>query len=95
MYCRKCGDLLKKTGKKFECDRGNMELSAYMTEHLYASFVTKSEDPGECSFEAASGYRFGGNYFCPGCGSAMREESPGAVRGPFVEEILANTASSL
>jgi len=22
MYCRKCGDLLKKTGKKFECVRG-------------------------------------------------------------------------
>jgi hypothetical protein len=93
MYCPKCGDLLKKTGRKFECVRGNMELSGYMTEHLYAWFVTKHEDPGEFSFEAASGDRFGASAPAVVQQCAKKVQAPCAV--PFVEKILANTSSSL
>ena len=81
MYCPKCGEPLEEKEGKFVCVSGNMELSATMATHLYACFVSQSEQPEELEF-TKEGYRVGGHWFCPGCGILMHEESPGAVRCP-------------
>src|ERR1700688_3622045 len=64
----------------FECVRGDMQLSEEMARHLYASFVVKTEEPTDFHFK--DGSKWAGNWFCPGCGVAMREEVPGKVRCP-------------
>jgi rubrerythrin len=58
-----------------------MELSQHMAERLHSCFVSKTEQPEEFRF-TSGGYRFGGRWFCPGCGVLMYEEPPGAVRCP-------------
>ena len=78
MHCPKCGEPLKEERGVFLCERGQMELSRFMAERLYSGFVTKTEEPEEFRFHQ-SGYRFGGHWFCPGCGVLMNEEEPGAV----------------
>ena len=65
----------------FLCERGQMELSQFMAERLYSGFVSKTEEPEDFRFTKA-GYRFGGQWFCPGCGVLMNEETPGAVKCP-------------
>ena len=82
MYCPKCGDTLKEERGLFWCERGQMELSQFVAERLYSGFVGKTEDPEEFHFTKA-GYRFGGQWFCPGCGVLMNEEEPGAVKCPL------------
>jgi rubrerythrin len=81
MYCLKCGDSPKEQQNVFLCERGEMELSKYMAERLYSCFVSKTEEPEAFRFTEA-GYRFGGRWFCPGCGVLMNEKEPGAVRCP-------------
>jgi len=81
MYCPKCGDPLTDERGVFLCERGEMQLSKNMGERLYSCFVSKAEEPEEFRFTEA-GYRFGGQWFCPGCGVLTREEEPGAVRCP-------------
>jgi hypothetical protein len=81
MYCPKCGDSLKEQGGVLLCERGQMELSKNMAEQLYSCFVSKAKEPEEFRFTVA-GYRFGGQWFCPGCGVLMIEEEPGLVRCP-------------
>jgi rubrerythrin len=81
MFCPKCGDLLKEQRGLFLCERGQMELSQHIAERLYSGFVSKTENPDEFQFTKA-GYRFGSQWFCPGCGVLMREKVPGAVRCP-------------
>ena len=58
-----------------------MELSQFMAERLYSGFVSRSEEPEDFRFTKA-GYRFGDEWFCPGCGISMKEDEPGAVRCP-------------
>ena len=81
MYCPKCGDVLKEQRGVFVCERGQMELSQHIAERLYSEFVSKTEEPEDVRFTKA-GYRFGGQWFCPGCGVLMNEETPGAVKCP-------------
>ena len=81
MYCPKCDDSVKEHGGEFLCERGQMELSQFMAERLYSGFVSKTEEPEEFRFTKA-GYSFGGQWFCPGCGVLMNEETPGAVKRP-------------
>jgi tRNA(Ile2) C34 agmatinyltransferase TiaS len=94
MYCPKCGDQMEERGGTFECTRGQMPLSQDMAHHLYASFVSRSEEPEEFAF-ATPGYRWGGKWFCPGCGVLMQEESPGAVRCPKCRRNLGKYLHSL
>jgi len=59
----------------FVCERGQMELSQFMAERLYSGFVSKTEQREDFRI-ANEGYRFGGQWFCPGCGVLMNEETP-------------------
>jgi rubrerythrin len=81
MYCPKCGDTLKEQCGVFLCERGRMELSPFMAERLYSGFVSRTEQPEDRQYIAA-GCRFGGQWFCPGCGVLMNQEEPGAIRCP-------------
>jgi len=81
MYCPKCGHSLKEQHGVFFCERSQMELSHFMAERLYSGFVSKTEKPEEFRFNKA-GHRFGGQWFCPGCGVPINEEELGAVRCP-------------
>jgi hypothetical protein len=75
MYCPKCGDSLKEQSGVFLCERGQMELSGFMAEGLYSGFVSKTERPEDFTFKK-EGQRFGGQWFCPGCGVLMNEATP-------------------
>ena len=66
----------------FECVRGKMELSQNMAKDLYVAFVERSVESPDFAFTLESGNRFGENWYCPGCGVRMQEESPGALRCP-------------
>jgi hypothetical protein len=81
MYCPKCGNPLKENSGVFLCERGQMELSRLMAGSLYSGFVSKTEQPEDFGF-GNEAYRFGGKWFCPGCGVLMKEEMPGAVKCP-------------
>lgn len=77
MFCPKCGDSLVEVNGELTCIRGNMVLSVRMRRDLDECFVARSRMPSEEHFD----FRWGGNWFCPGCGAKM-EESDGAVTCP-------------
>ena len=87
MFCPKCGEVMQKRSGTYECVAGNMPLSEYMARELYASFVAKSQPPE--AFVSRGKFRFGGTWYCPGCGVAMVEESPGEVRCPLCRRDIA------
>ncbi|UJR85093.1 hypothetical protein [Sandaracinus amylolyticus] len=67
MFCPKCGDAMTATrdGTTLECVRGNMELSVAMRAGLVEIFVERRRSAKRV------GHRFGGEWFCPGCGGPM------------------------
>jgi len=77
MFCPKCGELLAEVNGELACIQGSMSLSARMRRDLDECFVARSRMPPESNFD----FRWGGNWFCPGCGCKMQEES-GAVTCP-------------
>lgn len=56
-----------------------MGLSQVKAERLYSRFVSRTEQAEDFRFKK-EGYRFGGQWFCPGCGVQMNEENAGAVK---------------
>jgi hypothetical protein len=98
MYCPRCGDVLSEMNETFTCIRGDMEMSHHLATHLFACFVSKSEQPKEPPPLSEMRYKsgVGGRWFCPGCGVSMEEQTPYAVRCPqcnrnlwqFVYEIV-------
>lgn len=90
MFCPKCGDVLRETNDTFKCLRGEMEMSRHLATHLYACFVTQSEDPKEPPLPSEITYTgsVGGRWFCPGCGVLMEERTPWAVRCPRCERSI-------
>jgi len=70
-----------------------MELSQFMAERLYSGFVSKTEQPEDFRI-ADEGYRFGGQWFCPGCGVLMNEETPGAVKCPQCKRNIGSTCGN-
>jgi rubredoxin len=81
MYCPRCGDGMEETKGTFVCVRGNMPLSPYIAKHLYAVFVSNSEDSKDF-IPNRVGRKLGGTWFCPACGVQMTEEAPSVVSCP-------------
>ena len=77
MYCPKCGDLLEETNGTFRCNRGEMEMSQHLAAHLYAYFISRSEQPRGAPpiSEPVRKRSADGGWFCPCCGIAMDEET--------------------
>ncbi len=78
MYCPKCGELLVDVEGELTCLAGEMGLARLMAEELYDCFVAGTRQPVERAFH----FRWGGNWFCPGCGVKMIEPEQGAVICP-------------
>jgi hypothetical protein len=74
MYCPRCGDSLEDTDGTLACVRGEMPLSKDLGRRLRECFEEKSREPID------ERVLVGGQWFCPGCGVATKEEVPGAVR---------------
>ena len=94
MYCPKCGDELDESGTEIQCVRGQMGLSQHLARGLYASFVARTVPPRELG---PASFRWGGVWFCPGCGIEMKEVvgTNGVLcpackgnLGPFIYEIV-------
>jgi hypothetical protein len=77
MYCPKCREVLQHSRGTYKCLRGDMELSRNLADQLSACFVAKTEEPGE-----AVTFKVGGQWFCPGCGIALKVEIPGTASCP-------------
>ena len=78
MYCPRCGNLLEIVNGELTCIRGNMGLSKNMEAKLTECYVTKNRIP----IEAKSTIRWGGNWYCPGCGIKAIENTDGQVKCP-------------
>lgn len=91
MYCPKCGEVLKEVDRELTCTRGNMGLSQKMANDLNECFIIGSRQPSEREFNL----RWGGTWFCPGCGVQMIEGDKGAVRCPQCHKNLCEFIYSL
>jgi hypothetical protein len=77
MFCPKCGDRLAEVDGELTCVRGKMGLSERMRNDLDECFVSRLREPPDRKFD----FRWGGTWFCPGCGKPMVEEA-GAICCP-------------
>lgn len=70
MYCPKCGDVLTETPEGIVCQKGNMQLSAHLSNQLEECYVKGARKPRDFRF----GFQVGGTWFCPGCGVQIVEQ---------------------
>ena len=90
MHCPKCGDILSESADgDLVCVRGQMGLSLDLAQRLRACYVTQSRQPREGVFTYGDRPLWiGGRWFCPGCGVAIPEHSPGDLRCPVCSRSL-------
>lgn len=69
MFCPKCGDVMAQVNGELTCVRGGMGLSRRMEGALVACYGEKSRKP----VGLRSPLRWGGDWFCPGCGVRAME----------------------
>jgi len=84
MYCPKCSDDLVSVEGELTCVRGEMSLSKSIEKSLFDYFIVNVNAPPEKEYDV----RWGGNWYCPGCGIKMVEEEKGAVRCPQCKKNL-------
>ncbi len=84
LYCPKCGaQLIRDESGYLECRRGEMQLAQELERRLLECYVTQVRHPREGPFTyAGKSHPIGGTWFCPGCGVAVTEQSPGDLRCP-------------
>jgi rubrerythrin len=63
-----------------------MGLSQDTAERLTECFVSKTGAPEEKTYD----FSWGGQWYCPGCGVAAREEEQGVVRCPECKRSLSS-----
>jgi tRNA(Ile2) C34 agmatinyltransferase TiaS len=97
VYCPICGDHMDTEGATFECVRGEMVLSMDMAKGLHESFVARSVPPIEPTRVPSPSFRWGGIWFCPGCGIQMEDVAGtngvkcsqcGGNLGPFIYMLI-------
>jgi hypothetical protein len=95
MHCPKCGDAMDEDDATAKCVRGEMELSQFLAKGLHDSFVARSVAPKQPVPSKA--FRWGGSWFCPGCGVLMSEvpDTNGVIcpdcggnLGPFIYQLI-------
>jgi hypothetical protein len=69
MYCPKCGDLLEQINGVWTCRRGDMPLSDHLSAALVDRYVLKIR----ASEHRPAPFRWGGVWYCPGCGVQAQE----------------------
>ena len=79
LYCPKCGSRLTRNSRgALYCAEGGMELSGALERGLTECFVDRSRESRHTSLN----FTVGGHWFCPACGVAATESTPGYVRCP-------------
>jgi len=97
LHCPKCGDVLTKSADgSLECVRGRMGLAQELEQRLRECYVTKARDPKDAAFTyGGRPHPIGGTWFCPGCGVAAQELTPGDLRCPVCSRSLVEFVHAL
>jgi uncharacterized Zn finger protein (UPF0148 family) len=92
LHCPKCGDVLTETADShLECVRGQMPLAHELEQRLRECYVAQTREPRDFVHT----YGIGGDWFCPGCGVAAQELTPGDLRCPTCSRSLVEFVHSL
>lgn len=83
VFCPKCGDKLEQGGDGLQCTRGSMPLSVFLANRLADVYERRVRD----SKQKASSFRWGGVWYCPGCGARL-EERDGLVKCEHCNQAL-------
>ena len=97
LHCPKCGDVLTESASgEFECVRGRMGLAQELEQRLRECYVLQTRAPRDVVFTyGGKPHRIGGDWFCPGCGVAAQELTPGDLRCPACSRSLVEFVHSL
>src|SRR5215475_8123843 len=97
LHCPKCGDVLAENADgRLACLRGRMELADELEERLRECYAEQTRTPHDVVFaHGGRPARIGGDWFCPGCGVAARELTPGDLRCPACSRSLVEFIHSL
>jgi uncharacterized Zn finger protein (UPF0148 family) len=97
LHCPKCGEILTESSNgSLECARGRMELARELEQRLRDCYIKKVRDPKDVTFtHRGKPHPIGGSWFCPGCGVAAQELTPGDLRCPVCSRSLVEFAYSL
>jgi uncharacterized Zn finger protein (UPF0148 family) len=81
LHCPKCGARLERNARgALVCRVGQMELSTALEARLTQCYVDELRPPRERRIQNEAA--LGRSWFCPGCGVATTESTPGDVRCP-------------
>jgi hypothetical protein len=97
LYCPKCGDILTEGADgRLECAPGRMPLAQELADRFRECYVTQTRRPRDVVFTyRGQPHGIGGEWFCPGCGVAAREATPGDLRCPACSQSLVEFIYSL
>lgn len=96
LHCPKCGDVLAEKDGHFVCLGGRMEFAPELEQRLRECYVEQTRKPRDFVFSyAGRPARIGGDWFCPGCGVAAKESTPGDLRCPTCSRSLVEFVYSL
>jgi uncharacterized Zn finger protein (UPF0148 family) len=84
LFCPRCGDdLAISQDGELACARGGMSLMPALEHRLRECYELRSRQPRDIVFTYnGSPHGIGGTWFCPGCGVAALEATPGDLRCP-------------
>lgn len=97
LHCPKCGDVLTESATGgLECVRGQMGLAQELKQRLRECYVTQTRRPRDTVLTyGGRPCGIGGDWFCPGCGVAAQEFTPGDLRCPVCSRSLVEFVYSL
>jgi hypothetical protein len=76
--------------------RGRMSLAQELEQRLRDCYVTQTRRPNDTVLTYGGQPRaIGGNWYCPGCGAAAQELTPGDLRCPTCSRSLVEFIRSL
>ena len=80
----------------WECVRGQMGLAQELELRLRECYVTQTRRPQDRVFNyGGKPHGIGGDWFCPGCGVAAQELTPGDLRCPVCSRSLVEFVHAL
>ena len=97
LHCPKCGDVLTESVEgELQCARGRMGLAQDLEHRLRECYVLQTRTPRDALFTyAGKPHAIGAAWFCPGCGVAAQELTPGDLRCPACSRSLVEFVHSL
>ncbi len=89
LFCPRCGDRLVDIQGELTCVAGGMGLSKVMASRLTDCYVSKSRRPSERDIAFPDiAFRWGGEWYCPGCGVRAQEFARGRIVCPNCQSCM-------